>query len=1160
MTQSLTKKYASILANDDSAKLMAALPPGFDPREYSLQGDLLHARCAMYGAIECLMAILESRPDLAPAILATPDSAGERVIDWSSAWATSAHVKRLRELAPSESESVSAHGHWPLLRSLSAARWDSAMEWLDAAPAAAKMMSSKFARSPLFLAAEPSPFFLARSPAADWTPPPKALVDALLLHGASPSDTLTKGSTPLGRAAAAGNIPLFEALATKVAAELHAASTPADKALAVDALMRGEGVFSPAHEAIIRDDDAMLSRLIGLGWPVDELTEKKFLPIHLAIRHGSRRCAALLFASKSPCESAESPTSCGSSALASDDPIFWLDFLKANGALLDRRDDHGAHFAELAWERLSFPQARDLWASLGSAAPLRAENSFFGPLERAARSDIDPQAKITHLLAQGFLPARIAPRESHGWATGLSEKLSAIPSNRISGTSFGVFRSLDLGAAWFTGRDPALALAPAPLVDDSGLGGLVNSAFLQSRDSKDEPHPRPSLLSYCASKSKLESLRALISWDRSARHWADIDYLCAWRDAIKSDAPLSVLRVISASLAERSIQPWDKEESCLALANLGPSKRAELGAPVFSDVRSMDALIREASPRALLDLFFLGRASSHRSFHPSIAASSSFDAPWFLAASSPHLGVFKSLAAEHRGPWGAITAFHCALAAASAKRASAVLWLASILPLRAAQAPAGSPWALAPSEAALSLWQEQLDWEVRKAHSTKGFLLDSEHAAEGNASSLLLCALLKAGDGNMECMAAATALLSKGLPAPQNFTALGTAIAEKADAATAIGAPELSLQALRTFCQALCARPDFAAILNTSLESPILAGCPDPAIFDAFLSAGATLGSGAKSSISLLCSRHASRLTPAFAGRLAELDRTVSPASPLGVASRLAAMRPHQSRDFFDISATPASLSRVSRSVKGVGIDGWLASLRAGCCPIAAALSARNVTMAIDLAGQAPDGYVPAARASWMGLWLGARSEQLSRALRPMSMDTAHSAQALIGLEAELRGLQALGAGLNQDPAAEGAALLSTFARDRSEGSVLLLSWLLARGEHPKWLVSLDPEDISYAFDRRLREVFPKEPSDAPAVAPIICVCFSTANSRVPTEDVLALCRAWQAAKLPSTVVCGESSTSIFSFLPPTVFAAHEAEELARLTPAEPALKKSARL
>lgn len=1158
MTQSLTKKYASILANDDSAKLMAALPPGFDPREYSLQGDLLPARCAMYGAIECLMAILESRPDLAPAILAIPDSAGERVIDWCSAWATASHAKRLRELAPNESESGSSQGHWPLLRALAAARWDSAMEWLAAAPDAAKMRSSKFARSPLFLAAEPSPFFLARSPASDWTPPPRALVDELLLLGASPSDTLTKGSTPLGRAAAVGNSPLFDALSIRIAVSMAVATTAAQKAEAIAALTRGNGMFSPAHEAIIRDDDAMLSRLIGLGWPVDELTEKNFLPIHLAIRNGSRRCAALLLASKSPFEALESPTSCGSSAMSSSDPIFWLDFLKSHGVALDERDDHGAHFAELAWERLPFAQARDLWASLGSSAPLRAENSFFGPLERAARSDIEPQAKISHLLSLGFLPARIAPRQAQGWSSGLSELLSAIPPNRISGTSFGVFRSLDLGAAWFTGRDSALAAVP--IQEASGFDGLAKPSFLCSNDSSNEPHPRPSLLAYCASKGRLDSLAALISWDRSARHWADIDYLCAWRDAVKADAPLSLLRTLRASLAERSIESWGKEESCLALAHLGPSKRTELGAPAFSDALSMNALIQESSPRSLSSLFFMSRQPANPSFNAGNPASVYFSSPWNLAAHTPHIGVFKSFAAPNPGPWGAISAFHCALAAASSKRASAVLWIASTLPQRAALAPPGSPWASARPESALSLWQEQIDWESRKAFEVLRFAPEPGQAADGNASSILLCSLLKGSDTSLECMAAATALLSQGLPAPRIFTELGVSIAEKADAATAIGAPELLLQALRSFCQALCARPEFAAILNHGFEQPILAGCPDPAIFDAFLSAGAKLGSGAKSSIALLCSRHASRLTPAFAGRLAELDRQVSQALPLGVASHLAAMRPHQSRDFFDISSTPASISRVSRAVKGVDLDGWMASLRAGCCPIAAAISARNVRMAIDLARQAPLGYVEAARASWMGLWLASRYEQISRALRPMFMDSSKGAQALIGLEAELRDLQALGAGLNQDAAIENNAFLTTFAHDHSEGSVALLSWLLARGENPEVLLALDPDELPYPFHQRLRKVFPNEASDERAFAPVVCVCFSLASSRVPTEDILALCREWQAAKLPSTVSCGSSSTSIYTFLPPAVFAAHEAEQLALLSQAEPAIKKSARL
>lgn len=1166
MTQALTKTYASMLANDDSAKLMAALPVGADPREYALQGDLLPSRCAMYGAIECLMALLESRPDLAADILAMPDSAGERVIDWCSAWARPAHVQRLRELAPEASSSGTPQGHWPLLRALAAARWDSAEAWLDAAPAAAKQPSSQISRGPLFLLAEPSAFFLARSKPSEWPTPPRSLADALLDRGASPLDVLMKGSTPLGRAAAAGNRPLFDALAARMPPAGQASSP--EQLLAQGALLRGAAIFGPAHEAIMRDDDQMLAVLIGLGWPVGELTAKSFLPLHVAVRHDARRCAELLLASGSPSDDTSSPTSCGSSAMASPDPIFWLDFLKSRGASLDRRDDHGAHFAELAWERLGFEQARSLWASLGSEAPLRATNSFFGSLERAARSDIEPQAKLAHLLSSGALPARIAPcaLPMGAFAQTLSESLSARPRNRISGTSFGVYRSIDLGPAWFTEAEPASSLAappaPAPLLP--GESG-PEAQFQWDSDFSGKPgapYPRPSLLAYCAVNAKLESLRFLISWDRAAGHWSDADYLCAWRDAIRDDAPLPILREIFASLRERSIDPWPAEESCQALATLGPTKRAELGAPVFSDSAAVAAAIAAESSssrsgqRELASLFFLGRASpAFRELPSSLCSVAS--QPWTLAAASPHLGAIKSIASDHGAPWGAASALRCAMALAAAGRSSGVLWIASILPQRAQNAPSGSPWALAAPSEALRLWQDQLVWEACRAFgcADPSGLRAGDQA---NLSGLLLPALLNAG---LECVAAATALVSKGIVAPRSFQPLAAAISEKTDEATAIGAPELALQALRSFCQAICARPDFVALLNDNVDPPILAGCPDPAIFDAFLGAGASLATSGESSISRLCARHASRITPGFAARLAKLDRGVAGAAPLGVASLLAEMRPHHSRDYFDLAHTSASVGRVLRAAAGVELDGWIASLRSGSCPIAAALGAHNVHMALELARIAPEGYLASARAPWMGLWLKSRSSVLARALRPMGHDAAAaSAEALATIVAELGRLQALGASLGQDPAIEAEAFLALATKHMSDASTSALTWLLERGERPSCLIEVNPDEISYAFRRRLGELFPQEPHGAATLVPAAGLCLAALSSRADNEDALALCRAWQAARLPASFSHGSSSSSIFSLLPPTIFAAYEAEELSREPAPAPATKRAARL
>jgi hypothetical protein len=98
MAGSLTKKYIKMLSEDDDEALMAALPQGFDPRDYHVHGDRLPLRCAMYGAPRCFFAMARARPDLAEEMCSIADGGFERCVDWLGAWPR--RRRRARQLGP----------------------------------------------------------------------------------------------------------------------------------------------------------------------------------------------------------------------------------------------------------------------------------------------------------------------------------------------------------------------------------------------------------------------------------------------------------------------------------------------------------------------------------------------------------------------------------------------------------------------------------------------------------------------------------------------------------------------------------------------------------------------------------------------------------------------------------------------------------------------------------------------------------------------------------------------------------------------------------------------------------------------------------------------------------------------------------------------------
>jgi hypothetical protein len=988
------------------------------------------------------------------------------------------------------------------------ARWDGAQAWLDLAPQSAALARSAQGAGALRMASEPRDMFANRHGLAAWTAPPADLALRLARSGADP-EVKAKGYSPLFRAAAVGNLALLDACADAFKERLPE-------------LLEAGGDFNAGHEAARAGQAQALRRLGAMGLNLEGLTARGFGLLHLAIRAGSFETADALADMGAPWDPSGSSTSCACSAMASPDPAAWLSWCQRRGVDMDRRDDHGAHWAELAWERVGFELARTLWSSLGEGAPLRAPSSFFGPLERAARSSLEPAEKIQWLLARGFLPARIELTSAQGAQTP-RVALSSVHELHDHARSFGATRHLTLGPAWRSEPDGALATIDHFDPDDD--------PFIGSRFNRKPapPRRRPSLLAYCAARGAKASFDALLAWDRAAGHWRGVDYLCAWREALRSDAPAAILKALIPELDRWGELPWGAPETRSALERLGPAKSRQFGAPIPGSGQAAQRWLGAGAQDPFCRQHGRHQAPSHvaQAYDKDDACETE---PWKFAVLAHSDAQLKAVFSSP-GPWPALCALRCALSASVAGRAALALWIVKNLRARAPDAEKGSPWALNP-ERALALWQEQLAFEADLAEAQFGKKFFSGEPARGCVGEMLALEMCRAGqfDGAAE-------LLGLGMPAPQQFDALAGAIATEALVRTSMGAGTRGLERLRAFCQTLCDLPDYRAILNRCAE-PILARLPDPALFDCFLKAGADPGTGPDNAIVRLCRDFAGRLSPAFAERLAALGRSVEPSMSLAVASSLAAMRPHGSRDWFDFSPTAAARSRVERAAKAVDPLDWATSLNRGFCPVAAALAGSNVRLALDLANAAPVDYREQARSTWFGSWLQGRSSTLEKAFGalhrfsgstadPQRLDEAQGALDAMG--AELDELRALGALPGSNPQAEADAFAAGVADgDFGAGA---LRWLLERQWRPEALV--DADELGHASNHALSRLFGGDP---PQRVPLLCSALGGSRD---AEQAIASCLAWENAGLPLTFE-GRPDKSMLHLLRPEWAAAVE--------------------
>lgn len=981
----LSKKIASVIERDDLEALLAALPSGVPFHEISAGGEPLPLRLAEAGAMRSFEHLLRacSTGEQALQFLSVKDGMEFRALDWAALCAGPDLTALILSKAPQLAAAVDSDGESPLMRSLKMAHWESAKLWLAAHPDAAKGITF-YGRSVLHLIAEPS-FEWVRAELGEWPRPPEDLIDSLIRFGADPSHRNPKGYTALSRALNQGNDRVVNALLQWAAAHPESSSS---------LLARKQTSFSTLHEAAWLGRSDLIPRLVALGSDLDEVNGRENTPLHLALRRGHLQTAQLLLDLGASIESADSLHPLCISALMGEKPLEALEFLRQKGIPLRGIDDSGSSFHELVWERLSFEQALSFWQQSEPSDRRRDPRSLYGPLERAARSEIDPERKLQWLLTEGQLtPALIDPQKP--WDdVNQRERMHSF-------TSHGQRRLVELGPLWQTRQDPSSTLRPAApsATDDLSWDDGLSSS---SRDD-DEPAPRPSLLAYCASRGALRPLLFLLERDRLVPTFTDPDYALAWREAIEQDAPLSVLQPLASALRSRSLPLWGRTDRLLALRHLGAQKTKQLGLSHDNLGLSVEQGFREGLASAIFNNHAYPAYGRGRS---SLA--------WVAAAQSPHPSSSLSILSPGMPFPGlafgllSLSLLHYQKDAKARDRLSKLI---SLLPSLAEQAPEGSPWRLHPQDPMAHL-DDQIIFEsalalplapakdeslVRRVRSRSSDL-NAEHAFGGSLSVALLEMAFRHDKAS-----SAKLLLDQGLraPSPDRARELAsgaeldlhrafTLFQQRVQQACGLNAEPQALSALRDFSETLVSRPDWMRLWNSSPYA-LLGGIPDSAIFTEIFEAGAPLASpnGSKSAIAFLTSQFPGRLSPAFSERLASL--AVSHGEPLAdygaLSLALSFAKVHPSAGLKQASAT--AVERFERALAMATPADWAAFDQAHSQdayasivdPASVAISSGNFNLVDSIFRVAPESHLRRVAPSLPLAWLDRHQSQLQRSL-----------------------------------------------------------------------------------------------------------------------------------------------------------------------------------
>lgn len=1119
----LTKKTMALLMRDDAKGLLALLPEGSSATRAELQGEPLIIKCAEAGAMSCFEALLDREPQNAGALLRERDGTAARALDLAAFYMNAPLAKKCLALSqPDGALDSDPLGDSGLLltRALKGARWDAALVWLEAYPAMAQTITP-YGRSTLHLVAERSFEHQNAFPDALWPEPPASLTQALLARGANASWLSPKGYSALSRS-------LVQQTRATIATLLEWQKNGEPKA----PMSRNEPLykanFAPLHEAVWMNDASSLEALIALGGDIEEPTAMGSSPLRLAVRRDAFDCAQVLInrgASLDDQNDRAGPLSIA--ALYSRSPMAWIDWLTERGVNVFGRDETGTSFTEMSMERLPLAQAKIIWNMSPESDRARDPGSLLGAFERAARSPIDPVEKMSFLLEQGLLPARVNSGED--WKSVLGRRFE-LGSGR---------RSAQLGALWHTSEsDPNMA-APAPEGDGEEEEEDFTGLPLKAKSSNQRSAvSRPSLLGYLAARSCSDALRFLLDWDKKTAHFREADYVMAWREGLRSDAPLGLMKTLAAALNERSLPLWGEAENTLAQRHFGPQKGKSLGFLALSSGAYLQKQIACANANALAVAFMQDGAK--------VSYTALNDAPWRTAANSAHPGAIK-LCLPEGDSWPATSCAWSALAIAEQRKCEPTLsWIIDSLSARAHNAAPDSPWGANPASA-LALWSEQAQWEhlqaVDQFNQTAAPGSKIKQPEAGVAGSSFIEKLLRALI-NQDHFASATRLISMGLPAPSSLIDSLSLFCNKTIRHSGLGGDPGKLSALRELAEAIAGREDYRGLIGaTEIPSEqtegVLARSPDPVIFQTFLQAGAPVGDSAHSAFSKLARAYASRLSPAFAQRLADWAQSAHPeGGSLDVAASLASMPKHRSISAISDSS-PTATQRALRAASEASDEDWEQAHRRDGCPIEAALGAGNISIALKLMEIAPEMYRQDHCAQWAPRWLVGRARHLTEALAesdrdedifnffssasaetgaaaeseepdgsPQARKARERALNLARIESELADITAVGGSLGINPredTAAAAAIASTMSYGTGRASALM--WALSRGLRPSSLIEVT--DLPY----QARHLFPRD-SEAKRWIPAAAAFFDHNAQESGRLYVL-----WSTLGLPTDIV-----------------------------------------
>lgn len=1169
----LNRKNMSLVIKDKVADFMASLPPDHNISSISLQGEPLFLKCAEAGALQCIEALLDREPHNAKALLAERDATGVRALDLLSGHLNAPLARKIVALVGADfledKELDITDAALPLTRALNWAKWDAAKVWLEACPHWAKNIAAN-GRSTLHLVAEPSfewnNLNRSQDPHAKWPEPPRDLVETLLKLEADPLRANPRGHTPLARAILMPCRNTVDVMLETLSQEdIIKLNQHQDK-----------HQFRLIHEAVWVNDPITLKQLLDHGMDIESPTSYGSTPLQLSIFKNAFECAELLYqsgASLTVADRLESTGPLSLSALHSQDPQKWLQWLQSKQEVPWGRDGLGHSFTELAFEKLDFKTAKDIWAKSPEADRKRASYSLLGVFERAARSPMDSALKMQFLLDLGHLPARIND-ESKPNSDDSRERDYVFHMGNYQ-------RSVQLGPLWRTSdsdqpefifkRSNALSFEQADSAQDSSnalahsstkpasttLAALkanlsAKSSAFDDDDDEDDRYEkkgvRPSLLGYLIGRKANEAFLFLLQWDQGTSYFREADYLVAWQEGLRSNATMALMKPLSERLTAKGIPLWDMASQKLAISQFGPQKAESLGFKMKTAGDYFEEQLTVKSDPQINYLFFRQNGGY-------LSYSMKEQLPWAQGIASKNPGTLKA-ALPISMPFAATSCFHTAIGLASSRQVEPLMsWLIDTLPARAAKSDPNSPWGKHPHRA-LSLWHEQVEWEYEafkvqyQAKNPSDTLTHQDLDPDELSSDLIniLC--------HQHHFKVATRLIDQGLPAPVSLNKVMQTINQNVVAHTGLGGSPEKLQDLRELVQSIVSRESYKALIPLTPDptekdgkyyqpNAILANASDPVIFNLLLDAGAPTGSGPTSVFSHLARTYASRLSPAFAQRIAKLAQEHNPSEgSLDVAAALASVS-RSSSGYHDnprlIEASQAAVDRVVRASQEASESDWEQAFARDACPIEAALKAGNMSMALQFAQKAPGSYQENHSSSWLAHWFLGRSKLIGSLLRLTSKDPGSDPRlgdyqtmgsdlnrsssddvfserqdkqreehldTLAKVHLEVDTLKGLGAVFGSHSHLESNLLKSLNEEYHTQevDSLYAVLWALKQGLHPAALV-----DVS-KMDWQLQERFPKvEGRQVPAIASLL------SNRRY--ENVVArLYVEWENKGLPTTV------------------------------------------